>query len=108
VPRVLVAPVASGLVGRTPGDHRTHARHGVLEVGGNLAGGLATCLLLVGPRPAEHPVVQALPALAEALAGAVVRARDVAVDRRGDSSDDLGHPSAHLPGRETAHATRDR
>ena len=69
-PRVLVAPVLGRLVRPAAADHRTEARHRLREPGRVLARRLARRLGVVRPRPAEHPVVQPLAALAETLARA--------------------------------------
>src|SRR5919201_233882 len=66
----------------------------LLEPGGILAVGLAPRLLRVAPGPAEHPVVQPLAALAEALAWAVVRTRDVAVDGDRATGNNLCHQTS--------------
>src|SRR5438270_892564 len=90
-PGVLVAPVPGRFVRPATADDRAHTRNRLRQPGGVLAGRLALRLALVRPRPAEHPVVQPLAALAEPLAGAVVRARDVAVDGRRDPCEHLRH-----------------
>src|SRR5207253_11485697 len=90
-PRVLVTPVPGGLVRPAPADDRADALDRLSEPGRVLARRLASRLALVRPRPAEHPVVQPLAALAEPLAGAVVGARDVAVHGRRDPCEYLGH-----------------
>src|SRR6185295_6130045 len=86
------APVVGGLVGPSACDDGTELRDHALEPGRVLAGRLAEIVLgLVRPRTSEDPVVQPLATLAESLRGAVVRAGDVAVDRRRDSCEHLGH-----------------
>src|SRR3954447_1231864 len=65
VPGVLVAPVPSRFVGEASADDRAHGRDHLREPGGILTARLAPRVLVVGPRAAEDPVVQALAALAE-------------------------------------------
>jgi hypothetical protein len=79
-PRVAVAPAAGRLVGEAPADDGADALHGVLEPAGVLRRRIAAGLVVVAPRAAEDPVVQALAARAEPLPVPVVRTGDVAVD----------------------------
>src|SRR5919201_882120 len=72
-PRVFVAPVSGCLVRPPSADDRADPGDRLREPGGVLAGRLALRLAVVCPRPAEHPIVQSLTAVAEPLAGAVVR-----------------------------------
>src|SRR5262249_53812561 len=95
-PRVLAAPAPRGLARPAAADDGTYARHRLFEPHGALARPLSTRSALVCPRPAEHPVVQPLAALAEALAGAVVRPGDVPVDRRRDACQNLRHRKSPL------------
>src|SRR5262249_59709924 len=95
-PRVLAAPVLRGLVGPTAADDGTYARHRLFEPRGALARRLSSRTALVCPRPAEHPVVQPLAALAQALAGAVVQSGDAAVDGCSDACQNLRHRKSPL------------
>src|SRR4029077_4657102 len=89
VPRVNAGPVPGRLVGTPPRDDRGVRRGHLVHVRLVLAGDLALARGFIAPRPAEHPVVQALAAYAQAAARAVVRSGDVPVHRRGDPGHDL-------------------
>src|SRR2546430_2191194 len=114
VPRVGVAPVPGRLVGGAPGDDRAVRPGHLVQVRLVLAGRLALGGGFVAPRPAEHPVVQALAAHAQAAARAVVRSGDVPVYRRGDPGHDLAHQylpvvlEVRRPGRAEVIASRPR
>src|SRR5215218_4847781 len=95
-PRVLVAPVPGGLVRPASADDGARAGDPLLEPGGVLSGRFARRLVLVRPRPAEHPVVQPLAAVAEPLRGAVVRACDVPVHGCRDACENLRHRKSPL------------
>ena len=99
-PRVLVAPVLGGLVRPAPADDRADPATSPREshsASSPVASPLG--LVVVRPRAAEDPVVQPLAALAEPLARVVVRAGDVAVDRRRDPCQHLCHRSSPFRGR---------
>jgi len=93
-PGVLVVPMPGRLVRRSSADDRADARDRVRQPGSVLTRRLALRLARIRPRPAEHPVVQSLAALAEPLVRTVVRACDVPVDRHRDRCKNLRHPSA--------------
>jgi hypothetical protein len=89
--RVLAAPGLGRLVGVAAADHGPDAGEGLVQellVG---PGRLAPRLLGVAPGATEDPVVQPFPALAQALARAVVGPRDVAVQRGRDARGHLRH-----------------
>src|SRR5437879_5431916 len=90
-PWVLVAPVPCSLVRPASADDGADPRERVLQPRRILAGRLALRVGVVRPRPAEHPVMEALAPIAEAFPGAVVRARDVTVDGRRDACEHLRH-----------------
>src|SRR5215213_3403717 len=108
VPRVLVAPVPGRLVHPAADDNRTGPGHRRIQELERLARGLAFRLVVVAPGPVEHPVVQPLAALSKALAGSVVPARDVAINRRRDRRDHLRHGalSCRRSAVETNHGVR--
>src|SRR5919106_4420103 len=95
-PGVLVAPVPSCLVGPAPAHDGPDPGRGLRQPLGVLPGGPALRLVVVRPGPAEHPVVEPLAALAEALARPVVRPGDVPVDRCRDTGKNLRHQRAPL------------
>src|SRR5690348_2120190 len=94
--RVGPAPRA-GRVVHAAADHRGRYRRSELVVE-LLVGAVHREFVaaLVGPRPAHHPVMQALAAPAQAILRTVVRPGDVTVNRRGDRCDDLAHGSSSV------------
>ena len=94
-PRVLVAPVPRRLVHPPARDRGAHPGEGgihpLLLDPAQAGPGLGARLRVVGPRPAEDPVVQPLAALSQAHGRAVVGSGDVAVDRGRDARAHLAH-----------------
>ena len=90
--RGMAAPAAGDVEHPPADDTRADRPHGLVEdVAVDLGRGEPSAFVVVAPRPAHDPVVQALAALAEAAAGTVVRPRDETIKRHGDVGDDLAH-----------------
>ena len=87
--RVLASPPPRGLVHPATADRGAHVGHEQVEERPVLVTHLAALLGLVAPRPAEDPVVQALPTDTQSAAGAVIGPGDVAVDRGRDARENL-------------------
>src|SRR5204862_1906125 len=93
----VVSPAVDHVVHRAPDDPGSAFGEHALEVF-LVDGRRRAARAVVGPRAAEHPLVQALAALAEAGPQPVAGAGDVAVERDRDTGDHACHRATYRCG----------